>query len=211
MRLLEDYKEKRKKFRDLHSRILNSVSSSYGYKAAEVMGILENKRIVFESYPERDAHLDFTVYGEIEDGNSALSNYLNDHDAKNEEEEEFLKIMEQSVVSFYEITGVDPENNTIMLADILNPSHVYKVIDVALSGSAKEKTLICTRLFHLGSYSMTSGLLFLFSPDHREYILRRSRKMMKKMKGANKSDKRFLAFFDLNRRDGLPAMLEDVK
>lgn len=210
MSFLDEYKETREKFREMHSMILNDVDKGYGDKVAESIGILENSRIVFESYPERDAFFDFMVHGEIIDGKSSLSAYL-EKSRESKDSNKLFRIMKASEVSLYEIEHVDRESNTIRLNDILNPSLTHEVIDFSLSQTINENVLLCTRLYHLESYSMTSGLMFLFDADHREYLRRRSRKIIKKIKAGNVSDKRFLAFFDLNRRDGLPAALEEVE
>jgi len=61
-------------------------------------------------------------------------------------------------------------------------------------------------------YSMTSGLGFLFSMNHKQYLLKRSRKLVKKTNSDDASMVRFIAFFHLNKLDGLPALfLETLK
>src|SRR5690625_7479601 len=103
---------------------------------------------------------------------------------------------------------IDRENKMVMLKDLLNESKVYKVVDNGMSETATKNILIFTRLIHLDSFSMTSGLIFIFHHEHQEYLIRKSQKLVKIIKVGNDSDKLFIAFFGLNRRDGLPTILE---
>ena len=154
----------------------------------------------------------FFVYGEIFDGSSKLAIYKKNHNEKNEEEHKLLQVMEKSDTSLYKVVEIDRDNKTVLLKDVLRPSNdEFKVADTGMSETLNENILVFTRLLHLENYSMTSGLIFIFRREHQEYLLRRSRKIAKKLEHGNDSDKRFIAFFELNRRDGLPAQLEDVQ
>ncbi|QKY70190.1 hypothetical protein [Lentibacillus sp. CBA3610] len=210
MQLLDEYKEMRQDIRDLNSLILEDVEKSYILKAAETLGVLENGSVVLESHPEQDAFYDFIVYGKMMDGKSTLSHYM-EKNLSHEDDDQLLNIMKDSEVSLYKIDHVDRENKTIRLINVADSSLTHEVIDLSLSQTVTENMLICTRLLHFESFSMTSGLLFLFKADHLEYLRKRSRKMIKKMNKGNASDKRFVAYFKLNRKDGLPTAMEDVE
>ena len=122
-----------------------------------------------------------------------------------------LKAMLQSEASLYEVTYIDKKERMLILNDILRGlNKPFKLIDLSLSDSIKHNALIYTRLLHLEEFSITSGLGFLFSINHKDYILNRSRKMLKKMKTGDTSTNRFIVFFHLNRSDGLPILFEKV-
>jgi hypothetical protein len=57
---------------------------------------------------------------------------------------------------------------------------------------------------------MTSGLGFMFIINHKQYLLKRSRKLMKKIDSGDASIDRFIALFHLNRLDGLPTVFEKI-
>jgi len=76
MKLLDEYKEYRKRVRDLHHNILKLVSSNDMKKVAKILGILENGNIVIESPEEQDAHMDFSVYADIHGDKSKLAMYM---------------------------------------------------------------------------------------------------------------------------------------
>ncbi|OPH54982.1 hypothetical protein BC351_30135 [Paenibacillus ferrarius] len=99
-----------------------------------------------------------------------------------------------------------------MLNDILSDSdEPIKIIDISLSNNTISSPLIYTRVLDLEGFSMTSGLGFVFSIDHKDYILNRSRKMLKKLKSGDTSLDNFVTYFHLNRSDGILTRFETVK
>jgi len=180
-------------------------------QAAKVIGIVENKTVVFESELEQDALMDFIVYRQMDSGKSKIAKYLETNSNVDEYEEKLLKAMVETETTLYEVIKVNPKDKTIQVKDVLNDSGTFTVVDLGMSETADENILIFTRLIHLEAFSITSGLIFTFKHEHREYLQKRSRKMMKKIEDENDSDKRFIAFLKFHRRDGIPFMLEEVK
>ena len=85
------------------------------------------------------------------------------------------------------------------------------MIDIGMSENLNPNILLFTRLIHLNEFSMTSGLTLAFSKNHIEYLMQKARKMIKKIQSGNDSADRFIAFLNLNRINGLPVLLENVK
>lgn len=121
--------------------------------------------------------------------------------------------MAKSTTGLFEVVESDEDKGIVVLKDILGESDndVFTIIDVGLSKGLSENVIVFTRLIHLEEYSMTSGLGFLFSMNHKQYLLKKGRKLAKKTNSGNASIDRFVAFFHLNRLDGLPALFEKVK
>ncbi|GAA0361918.1 hypothetical protein [Bacillus horti] len=214
MARIELYRQYRQVQVGLHTKILNDYVHENEFKqAAELLGILDKQnRVVIESDADKDALYDFNIYGKIRDGKSTLSLFADNYSSINQLENELLTAMLQSEASLYEVIDIDKKEGMIILNDIFsNKNQPIKLIDLSLSNSTKQSTLIYTRLHHLKEFSITSGLGFIFSENHRDYILNRSRKMLKKMKTGDTSNDRFIVFFQLNRSDGLPILFEKVK
>lgn len=209
MAKIEEYKRIRKRLVDIQRAILDSVTGKYMLQTAKVIGIVENKTIVFESELEQDALMDFAVYRQMDSGKSKIVEYVEAN--ANVDEEKLLKAMVDAQTTLYEGTEVNRKDKTIKLKDVLNDSGIYTVVDLGMSETVDENVLIFTRLIHLETFSITSGLIFNFKYEHQEYLQKRCRKMMKKIEAENDSDKRFIAFLKLNRRDGIPFTLEEVK
>ena len=210
---IEQYRQYRQVQVELHTKILNDYVHETEFKqAAEILGILnEQNRVVIESEADKDALYDFNIYEKIRDGKSTLSLFEENYSLKNQLEHELLKAMLQSEASLYEVTYIDKKERMLILNDILRGlNKPFKLIDLSLSDSIKHNALIYTRSLHLEEFSITSGLGFIFSANHKNYILNRSRKMLKKMKTGDTSTNRFIVFFLLNRSDGLPILFEKV-
>lgn|GEM_PF-2601900 len=211
---VEQYKEYRQAQVKLHTKILNDCVHEAEYKqAAHILGILNaQKRVVIECDADRDALYDFNIYEKIRSGTNTLSQFAENYSVENEIESELLSAMLQSNTSLYEVIDIDKNERTLMLKDILSGSNkTFKLLDLSLSNSTKINSLIYTRPIHLKGFSITSGLGFIFSANHKDYILNRSRKMLKKIKSGDTSIDNFIAFFHLNRLDGLPTMFEKIK
>ncbi|WP_019415367.1 hypothetical protein [Paenisporosarcina sp. TG20] len=114
--------------------------------------------------------------------------------------------MEKTDNLLYEITKIDKENGVLFLKEVLSNNDAVQVVDVGLSSGLNENMLVFTRLIHLGEFSMTSGLVYYFLADHKQYLIKRSAKFMKKVNSGDPSVDRFIAFFKLNRLDGVATL-----
>lgn len=213
MDLKEKYISYRKRLVEIHMQILNEFVNGEDYlKAASILGILDkNNKVVIESTSENDAIYDFNIYGNIRNGSNPLFEYINKYPPSNKADEELLIAMKTSDVGLYEIADHDQENGIMMLRDIMNNSEPIKLIDIGMSENLNSNIFLFTRLIHLDEFSMTSGLTFAFEIDHKDYLMKKYHKMMKKVTGFDESVAKFITFFMLDRSNGLPVLLEKVK
>jgi hypothetical protein len=212
MNMLENYKKFRKIQVDLHMKILEEFVSGEDIKnSAKIVGIFNQNKIMIESDAEKDALYDFNIYENIREGRSALSEYIDKYEPSNEEEVEIFQGMKQSETMLYEIADINKENSVVMLKSLFDNNQVVQIVDIGLSNSFKTGMLLFSRLIHLNGFSMTSGLGYGFSENHKDYIINRNRKMIKKIKSGDDSVDRFVAFFHMNRSDGVNRLLESVK
>lgn len=212
MEILEKYKEYRRIQTNLHGEILNKcVNRDDIYRTAEHLGILENNEIVLQLEYEKDVIFDYTVYEKIKNGKNSVSQYIELGEDTTAQENELLSVMEKTYTSLYEVVECEKEKGLVVLKDILSQTNEsYRVRDVGLSVRNKD-ILIFTRLIHLDEFSMTSGLSYLFRENHKQYLLKRSKKLMKKINSGAPSIDRFLAFFQLNRSDGLTTAFQTIR
>lgn len=205
MQLLEKYQEYRKLQVKLNDDILDKCVDSANFnKATEILGIVQNNAIVIESNYEKEVILDFNIYGNIRNGGNSVSKYIEQAKDSSEQEIELLAAMEKTDNLLYEVTKIDRDQGVLFLKEVLSDNDAVQVIDVGLSSGINENVLVFTRLIHLGEFSMTSGLVFCFLADHKQYLIKRSSKLMKKINSGDPSVDRFIAFFKLNRLDGVP-------
>lgn len=212
MNLIEKYKTYRKVLVKLHMKILKEfVSQSDFERGGKILDIVENNTVVFRSPAEKDILFDFIIYENIRNGHSALYEYVKKFAAENSTEKEILAVMELAETSLYEVVDIYKEKNIIILKDILNDNKVFRLIDINLSNSIDINTLFFTRLIEFDEFCMTSGLVITFLGDYKDFLIRKTKKIMKKIKSGNSSVDRFVAFLKLNRTDGIPILLEKVK
>ncbi len=195
----------------LHGNILNDYVREDDIKrAAQLFGMVENNNIVLESPIEKDALMDFNVYERFNQGDSNLFAYINSRPDLTDDERIILKAMKTADTQLYEVVEIDKQKGILLLRNSISPDNTITLVDNGMSGSLHANTLLFTRLVHFDDFSMTSGLFFCFSKDHERYLIKRSRKLMKKINSGEESIDRFIAFFTLNRKDGLPAIFEEV-
>ncbi|KRF01043.1 hypothetical protein ASG89_25880 [Paenibacillus sp. Soil766] len=213
MELIETYKRYRQNQVGIHTKVLdNHVHAGEIKESAKILGILNKDRVVLESSAEQDAVYDFNVYTKIRSGKSSLAEFVDVYSPKSNDEEKLLSAMLESHVSLYEVLEIHKEEGTLLITDILSGArNPIKLVDLSLSKSMSNNVLLCTRLIDLGEFSMTSGLGFMFSANHKDFIMKRTQKMLKKMQTGDLMTDRFIVFFNLNRSDGIQVFFEDVK
>lgn len=213
MDIVEKYKEYRKIQVGLHNKILEKCVSKKDFKeSTKRLGIYKNNVMVLESVYEKDVIFDYNTYENIKNGKNSVSAFIELGEETTPQEAELLAAMQEATTSLYEVIECQKENGIILLKDLMGDSDViFKVIDIGLSETLNENFLLFTRLVHLADFSMTTGLCFIFSINHKQYLLKRSRRLMKKINSGDSSLDRFIAFFHLNRSDGVPMMFEEIK
>lgn len=211
MEILEKYKEYRRIQTYLHGKILDKcVSPDDIYRTAELFGVWKNNTIVLQADYENDAVYDFNVYEKVKDGKNSVSQYIELGEETTTQEDELLSVMVETSTSLYEVVECEKEKGLVVLKDVLSQSDENIMVrDIGIS-TINRKILLFTRLIHLDEFSMTTGLGYIFRENHKQYLLKRSKKLMKKINSGDPSIDRFLAFFQLNRLDGLPSLHEPI-
>lgn len=211
MDILEKYKEYRQIQTNLHTRILmKCVRADDLYSSAELLGIFKNNTIILESDYENDAVYDFCVYEKVKDGKNSVSQYIELGEECTAQENKLLSVMEKTNTSLYEVVECEKEKGLVILKDVLSQSDENIMVrDIGIS-SMNRKNLLFTRLIHLDEFSMTSGLGYIFRENHKQYLLKRSKKLMKKINSGDPSIDKFIVFFQLNRSDGLPSLHQTI-
>lgn len=207
--MVQIYKEYREKQVKLHSKILKSVISRERFlKAGSTIGVLKKDQIVMEKEQEGDLFFDFNVYERIDDNKNAIEIYIENNIAEDEIELELLEAMKNAKTSLYQIKNIDKEKHTLNLEDMLNAGENISIMDIGLSESATCNMILFLRVIKLQKFNFTSGVAMPFSGNHREYLLRRSKKFLKKLEIEDESMKRYITYFNLHRTDGLEISFE---
>ncbi len=199
-----EYNQYRKTGIELNGKILHTVDKKELMSAAKLLGMFEGNSIVFESEAESDYLYDFVLNEIIDKNETVVERYKERNHRIPAIEKEILEALGSSYTSLYKVVSVSSETNSLELKDLLNArDELITITDLSFSQTAKPGLIIFTRLISLPQFTIASGANFLFSENHEAYLVRQYKKQMKKAPGKNEAAKRFITFFQLNRRDGL--------
>jgi hypothetical protein len=174
------------------------------------MGIKHGKELLLESEEEINFLMDFMVYEYQVDGKNFLERYLNSGQDLNPKETEIIKAKLSAYTSLFEIFETDANNATVTLIDQLNAGEVVKILDINLSKTANPGILLFTRIIPCKYFSTTSGIFAIFSGKSLKALLKKYKVMKNRVKSDRESVQRFIAFFKINRTEGLDVETIDV-
>ncbi len=195
METLETYKEKQLK---LHAKILKNVSKSNRLKNGyNMLGVLKGNDIIVKSQEEAGLAFDFNIYEKVEDGKSATQLFLENFKTEDEVEAELLKNMTNAPASLYRIEDINKEQNTLILEDLLNSEEKVTIVDNVLVNECTINSIIFARIIKLENLNLTSGIYMVFDGNHKDYLLRKSKKNIKKISVGDEEIKKFISFFQL--------------
>lgn len=198
------YKRHRKVGTELTERIMaKSLSGETTKSAAKLMGILKGNQLVLESEEEGVAFLDFVLHDYRVDHKTIVQTFQEQVGGQTEEERNLLDSWLRSYTSLFKIKNVSSVENSVVLEDLLQPNQSFKLLDFSLSQSALPGLLIFTRLIPLQDVYITSGVIFGFVATKEAKLLKQYKYRSKKVKSEDEAIQRFIAFFNLNRTDGI--------
>jgi hypothetical protein len=209
--LIAKYKKYKKISNALSSKILDEFIDDRSLSfISQLMGVMQGKALILESEIEADFLMDFNLFEYQVDGKHLPQRYLEKRTDISPEEAEIIEAYFGSYTSLFKLVGVDRESATITLIDLLNHQKEVKVIDINLSRTASTNLLMFARIIPLQDLNMLSGVLSMFSADMEKYLLRQSKIMMRRVKSQSESIRRYIAFFKLNRTQGLEVKTTDI-
>jgi len=209
MTLVEKYKTYRKTAKELNHKIMDScLEHDVLMESARLLGIVREDTLIFDSEDETSVLMDFALNEYKVNNKNTIEIYREKIGWQNEIEKEISDALLSSYTSLFKVASITEAENTILLNDILNKKDDIKLIDIAFSESAVPGLLLFIRLVPFKDFNMTSGVSFVFHGELENYLLRKYKKLSKKVKSDSDSIKRFIAFFRLNKTDGIEVRYE---
>ncbi|KAF0249023.1 MAG: hypothetical protein FD167_1572 [bacterium] len=177
--------------------------------SGKMLGLVQGERtLVFESENEMSYLMDFAINEYREDGKTAVEKYRDTIGGENEVEKEILEAACSSYTTLFKIDSISKEKNTLIIDDLFYVKGKIELTDIGFSQSATPELLLFTRIFPFKTFNMTSGISFIFARKSEDNIIKKYKKLYKRINLENKQTKRFIAFFKLNRADGLTVKLQ---
>jgi hypothetical protein len=209
---IRKYQQYRGIAQKLSEKVIEKFTDNQSLKVVgKLLGITEGTTVVLDSEEELNFVMDFSIFEYQVEGKNFVQRYQEDETAKKTEiEMEILTAQSLSYTSFFKITETDPVNATITLSDLLNNNQELKIININLSRTAYPGLLIFTRIEPFADFNAASGMYALFSEVSERSLLKKMKIMMRKVKSDVESVQRFVAFFKLNRKEGLMTKTAEV-
>jgi hypothetical protein len=207
--------KKYKKHTDTAKALAEKISKDFAEQetliaVGRLMGIVTETTFFLESEDEFNFVMDFSLFEYQVDGKNYLQRYQEENHQVNENEAEMLQASILSYTSLFKIIETDRVNATVTLDDLLNQGEQIKIININLSKTAKPGILMFTRIVSFPDFQMTSGMFCMFSGDTERSLLKQVKVMMRKVKSDVESIQRFIAFFKLNRKQGLEVVTRNA-
>ncbi len=202
--IVKKYKQYRKVGKDLVQKILEKFLDNQSLRfAGRLMGIMQQKTFMLEEEEDMDFVMDFCLFEYQVNGKPFCQRYQEEVFTLDEIEARIIQANLLAYSSLFTILETDPENASITLSDLFNDGKEIKIIDINLSQTSQAGILIFTRIVPFADFNMTSGIFCVFPANSERALLKKVKIMMKKVKSEIESVQRFVAFFKLNKKQGL--------
>jgi hypothetical protein len=172
-------------------------------RAGRALGVARGDTFVFESEAETNVLMDYALYEDLVDGRSVVQRYRDQATGLNPTQQALLDAMAQAFTSLFRITDTLPAEHALGLTDLLDQRPDVRLIDIRFSQTAAAGMLLFTRIVPLPEMNMTTGMAFAFPGSAEASVRRRVQRLSKRAKAESASARRMIAFFQLNRSDGL--------
>jgi hypothetical protein len=201
---LDHYQAYRNAARELNHHIMDAlVERAVLMRAARALDIARGDTFVFESDAEMNVLMDYALYEDRVQGKALVQVYREQTTALSPLQRELLDGMCQSYTSLFRITEVQATESTLVLADRLQQREDLPLIDMMFSRTAAPGMLLFTRVVPLAGMNMTAGIAFAFPGGSEAHLLRRYKRLGKRVKADTEAARRLVAFFQLNRTEGI--------
>lgn len=208
---IELYKTIREIGMKLNSNMLTDMDKNLMLESARLLGILENNTFVFEDEQESTYLQDFSIFEKfkLNTRKSLVEIYRKNVGSNDDIEDKLFDASEKSYTSLFKVKSTHKNEFQVHLNDILRKEDIT-ILDIGFSQTVQTGTLIFTRIIPFEQFNISSGASFTFSHEKEEYLLRRQRTLKKKYELEGVDIARYIAFFMLNRTDGIASARLDV-
>jgi hypothetical protein len=205
--LIEEYKKYRNSAKKLSEVILSKYTDNQSLETiTRLMGVRHGKSIIMDSDEELNFLMDFSLYEYRVDGKNFLERYQESNSELDQNEAKIIAAQLLAYTSLFKIIDTNPSNATLLLSDLLNNGQEITMMDINLSATAINGSLLFTRLVPFKDIYMYSGMFCAFHQSYERALLKEYKSKMKKVKSDIESQQRFIAFYKLSKTKGIETM-----
>jgi len=175
-------------------------------KAAKKLTLpVSGRTLIFDGEAESAALMDFYFHEFRKGGRTLLDCCDSDTMVLSADERDLIEAHRQARTSLFEVTETKPREAQIRLRDVLDPDQPDVMLsDISMSsmGDISGKLLLFVRVVACQGIEMSSGIFFPFAPRHRTRLLDGYAGRMKTVPAGERSERRFIFFFQRHREFG---------
>lgn len=202
---IDQYKTYREVGTQLNSDILEAYSDRelIVETASELSIEFDGLNLAYEFESQMAAHFEFALYEYRRDGTTAAERYLAEERWDDETERGILAATIDADPSLFEVESVSDSGPYLTVTDLLNDRKKRTLLDINLSRTAEQGTVLFFRPVRYNEVTTTSGVSFPFSGEEKEQLLDEHGRRIDPDTSRAVSRQRFVAFHDLYRDHGL--------
>ena len=198
-RWIKRYRRYRKVGTALNHKIIDAlVDGDVIEVAARALGLGAHGQLILDSEDELSVLMDFALYEVRQEGKSLVEIYREQHGGVNHTERVLLDAMVEARTGLFLVEDIDPTRHFLTLRDVIGQREPLYLVDINFSRTVWSGLFFFFRPIQVEDFVMTSGVAFLFLGD----VERRLRRTWEKAKD---SADRYVRFFKLSKRIGVPA------
>jgi hypothetical protein len=207
--IVKEYREYRKQSNFLIKEIMDMyINEDILYEAGKLFGITNNNEIMVRNFEEKKALVDFSLFDYKIEGKPLVAHY-GEYIADNEAE--IWKDLLAAYTSFFEVESILRNEHMILLKDLLNEDRPnIKLVDLNLSQTIFPEALIFTRALPFKNFKISTGVNFVFQNDLKDLLMEKYHLSVEKNPDIDPAIKRFISFFNLNRKYGFNVISLDI-
>lgn len=212
----KDHIKKYYQCRNMHSLILNDMINNSDFDVTNelnknekyLLKEIDNKKSLnialdFINPLDTQVYIELCVYPNFPDFDCLTKIFLAKKKYRNKDKINFLKAMDNSILSFFKIVS-SSYDGYVELVDLIT-NKTYKIIDIALSRNIDQNIIMFSRLINFEGIWFKTGL-YLFRDDNKKII-----KYIDKLKNKNKHNLTIiLDLYNIYRKEGLNLIVNSI-
>ena len=159
--------------KQLNQDIIKTVDNETLRSAADMLGMLVDGVFVMETQWDSDLIFDFALHGVFRDGENAVQRYRRAHPQSDPERRSILDAKAEAIFTLTRVVDTYAPECALVAEDLLMDNQRILIADKSLSSAAPPGLVMCSRLFTLDGFWMSTGLGFSLSTGNGDAALRK--------------------------------------
>lgn len=202
------YKKTREANLVLNEELTDLITDEEYTETAQILDSIEEGDFVYHQEIEIDYRLDFLLFDfRAHDGKTLVQRKLEQTDITNASKHETLTVYNAAKTSLYSVVAANRLECTVTLRNLLNKAEpLVTITDMGLSRTLKpHHHMLFARIMRYPEFNANSGIAMVFTQRKYDKVYKAFEKRYKKLpSNLSLAEKRFIAFFHINREFGEP-------